>query len=93
MGNSFQGVGEGSFEQGVWDFKVLPRTGAKEVVDREVGAGWSFDAQRRTVVSYDNLEVVGLKVEFIRKMGLGGGMFWESSGDRTGRGSLIGKVS
>lgn len=92
MGHSFQGVGEGSFEQGVWDFKVLPRAGAKEEVDRGVGASWSFDAQGRTVVSYDNLEVVGLKVDFIRMMGLGGGMFWESNGDRTEQGSLIGKV-
>ncbi|MCJ1350331.1 MAG: hypothetical protein MMC33_000312 [Icmadophila ericetorum] len=93
MGKPFQGVGEGSFEAGVWDFKVLPKVGAKEFVDRGVGASWSWDAGSRTVVSHDNLEVAGLKTDFIKQRGLGGGMYWETSGDRkVGEGSLIGKV-
>jgi chitinase len=87
-GEKYDGVGEGSWENGVWDFKALPREGAKEYVDREVGAGWSWDASRGTVVSYDSREVTGLKVEYVRGLGLGGVMWWESSGDRR-EGGLI----
>lgn len=89
-GHSYTGVGEGSFEQGVWDFKVLPHPGAKEFYDAEVGASWSHHAGTRTMVSYDTAKVVEQKARFVREMGLGGGMWWESSGDRKiGEGSLI----
>lgn len=77
------GVG-GSWEAGVWDYKALPRPGAAEEVDEEVGASWSFDEGRRVLVSYDNVRVAGKKAGFIGECGLGGGMWWESSGDRSG---------
>lgn len=87
------GVG-GSWEAGVWDYKALPRPGAAEEVDEEVGASWSFDEGRRVLVSYDNVSVAGKKARFIGECGLGGGMWWETSGDRSGveGGSLIATV-
>lgn len=93
LGQPFSGVGAGSWEQGVWDAKVLPREGAKECLDEEVGASWSWDEGRKELVSYDSVEMVGMKGEFVRQKELGGGMWWESSGDVKGEGSLIGKVS
>ena len=45
------------------------------------------------MVSYDTLELGWQKVDFIRERGLGGAMWWESSGDKTGDESLIGAVS
>lgn len=90
LGGRFEGTGEGSWEQGVWDFKALPQDGAREEVDEKVGASWSYDAEKRVVVSYDTKEAVRLKADFILERGLGGGMWWESSGDRAvGEGSLI----
>jgi len=87
------GVGDGSWERGVWDYKALPRPGAHEHVNDEVGASYSFDVASGVMVSYDTAEMAGRKVEFIRERGLGGAMWWESSADKVGEGeSLIGNV-
>ncbi|KAI9878681.1 MAG: hypothetical protein M1830_010829 [Pleopsidium flavum] len=91
-GHAFSGSGEGSWEQGVWDYKALPRDGAVERVDREVGASWSYDEGRKVMVSYDNVEMARMKARFIRQNGLGGGMWWESSADKSGEESLIATV-
>jgi chitinase len=33
------------------------------------------------------------KVDYVRKMGLGGAMWWEISGDKNGTGSIVTNVS
>ena len=91
-GNPFSGTGEGSWEQGVWDFKALPKDGAMECMDEDVGASWSYDEGRRVMVSYDTKEISKRKVDFIKNRGLGGAMWWESSADRQGNESLISTV-
>ena len=95
-GAPFSGVGQGSWENGVWDYKALPRPGAEEQFDEESGASWCYDGSSRTMVSYDTPYMARLKADYIRQRGLGGGMWWESSGDKGDReanaadGSLIG---
>ncbi|RAL01666.1 glycoside hydrolase family 18 protein [Aspergillus ibericus CBS 121593] len=95
-GTAYSGVGSGSWEQGVWDYKALPRTGATEYVDATLGASWSYDPTARTMVSYDNVAAGELKADYIKQLQLGGGMWWETSGDKGGKtanasdGSLIG---
>lgn len=91
-GKPFSGTGEGSWETGVWDFKALPQQGAEELSDSEAGASWSYDPNKRLMVSYDTPEMARAKVEWIEKEELGGAMWWESSGDKVGEGSLIGTV-
>lgn len=91
-GKPFSGTGEGSWEQGVWDYKALPQEGAEEVCDSDVGASWSYDAQKRVMVSYDTLEMAKMKVKYIERNGLGGSMWWESSADKSGDESLISTV-
>ncbi|KAL4873528.1 hypothetical protein BDV12DRAFT_160213 [Aspergillus spectabilis] len=95
-GRPFSGVGEGSWEQGVWDYKALPRPGATEHLDRNIGASWSYDPSSRTMISYDTIPLADIKSNYIRDRRLGGAMWWETSADKGGKtankadGSLIG---
>ncbi|KIV89543.1 hypothetical protein PV10_06936 [Exophiala mesophila] len=81
---------QGSWEAGIWDYKVLPRAGASEFYDNEVGAAYSFDADSGNFVTYDTVTSVERKAEYVADRGLGGGMYWETSADKPlGQGSLI----
>ncbi|KAI8366830.1 chitinase [Radiomyces spectabilis] len=79
---SFQGLPEGSWEQGMFDYKALPKPGATENHDWQRLASWSYDPQAREFVTYDTPEIVRGKCDYIRKASLGGAMFWELSADQ-----------
>ncbi|KAF2844097.1 glycoside hydrolase family 18 protein [Plenodomus tracheiphilus IPT5] len=85
----FQGVGKGTWEAGVYDYKALPQAGAKVTEDFDLVASWSYDAAKREMISYDTPTIVAKKAQLIQQRGLGGGMWWESSSDKRGNGSLI----
>ena len=90
-GRPFSGVGPGSWENGIWDYKALPRPGtAEERYDAAAGATYSYDAAARVMVSYDTADMVGRKVAYLKAKGMGGAMFWEASGDRNDTKGLIG---
>jgi len=81
-GTPFSGVGPGSWEQGVYDYRALPLPNAVVSQNDKVLASWSFDSQKKEMVSFDNEHVAKWKGEYIVKEGLGGSMFWELSGDK-----------
>ncbi|TFK75441.1 glycoside hydrolase [Pluteus cervinus] len=81
-GTPFSGIGPGSWEQGVYDYRALPLPGSHIFRDEKAMASWSYDYQKKEMVSYDNEEVGRWKGEWIREEGLGGSMFWELSGDK-----------
>ncbi|KAI2472871.1 glycoside hydrolase family 18 protein [Annulohypoxylon bovei var. microspora] len=89
IGQPYSGIGTGSWEAGVWDYKVLPRSGASEIYDSAAGATYSYDSSSQELISYDNVDMVNMKIQYLQSKGLGGTMFWEASGDRTDSGSLI----
>ncbi|KAL1899318.1 Chitinase 4 [Ceratocystis pirilliformis] len=91
-GTPYNGIGEGNWERGVYDYKSLPLPGAQEHVDHPITASYSYDPAKRMMVTYDNAHVARQKAEYIKAAGLGGGMWWESSADKTGEESLISNV-
>ncbi|OBR15416.1 Chitinase 1 [Colletotrichum higginsianum IMI 349063] len=93
IGKPYQGLGQGSLEEGVWHYKVLPRAGAVEVFDQTAGALYSYDAGSRELVTYDNLQSANFKADYLLRKRLGGAVFWEAAGDRKGEGSLVGTLA
>ncbi|CAO1618862.1 unnamed protein product [Parajaminaea phylloscopi] len=92
-GHPFQGVGRGSWEDGSWDYKALPLSGAQEYYDGQIVAASCYDPQRRVFVTYESPDSARAKSHYIRQKGLLGAMWWELSGDRTDHRSLVGLVA
>ncbi|KAL0563688.1 Chitinase 4 [Marasmius crinis-equi] len=81
-GAPFSGIGVGTWEKGVYDYRTLPLPGSYVMRDEKAKASWTYDYGTKEMVSFDNEEVGRWKGEWIRKMGFGGSMFWELSGDK-----------
>jgi chitinase len=75
------GAGPGTWEAGNEDYDVLKNLGTG-YYDAEVGAAWRYDGSQWW--SLDTPQTVAQKAAYIRSTGLGGGMWWDLSGDEPG---------
>jgi len=80
-GTTYSGTGEGSWESGIWDYKALPHTGASEANDAQLISSYSYNSATHKMISYDTPTISALKTNYIKQNCLGGGMWWELSGD------------
>ncbi|KAF8629670.1 hypothetical protein AX17_005609 [Amanita inopinata Kibby_2008] len=81
-GSTFSGIGPGSWEAGVYDYRALPLPGSYNFRDEKFIASWTYDYEKREMVSFDDEQVGKWKGQYIQREGLGGSMFWELSGDK-----------
>jgi chitinase len=77
------GSSDTSWEQGVCDFKTLPRSGAVEMWDDICKASYSLDTNKNILNSYDTPQSVLEKCKYVNQTGLKGVIVWEMSGDMT----------
>lgn len=91
-GASFSGVTSGSWEPGVFDYKALALSNASIFFDNSSQASWSYDTSQRTMISFDTPEITARKAALIKQRRLGGAMWWEASGDKSGAESLLSAV-
>lgn len=73
----------------MWDYKGLPLNGCDVTVLDQPGVSYCYNKDSRLFVSYDTPEIARQKAQYIQSRGLGGGMWWESSSDKTDGDSLI----
>ena len=84
-GTPFEGVGGGTWEKGIYDYRTLPLPGAEMNYDKDATASWSYDGgSKREMISFDDEKIAERKGEWVMEEGLRGCMFWELSGDKGG---------
>ena len=78
------GAGTGTWEAGSVDYKDIAANYLPRLTrhwDASAKVPYLYDAAKREFISYDDPESMGHKANYIAAKGLGGGMFWEISGD------------
>ena len=75
-------------EQGIFEFKDLPRPGTIEQIDEALGAAYCVGGDAG-FVSYDNPDTVAMKAKYARDTGLGGLFYWTGVGDGVEERSLV----
>lgn len=93
LGKPYSGKGGGTLEAGIYLFRDLPRPGSKLYTDRTIGTSCTYDASKRELVTFDSLPSANLKADYIQKRSLAGAVYWEASGDKTGRSSIVRQVA
>ncbi|KAJ9623698.1 hypothetical protein H2203_005960 [Taxawa tesnikishii (nom. ined.)] len=78
----------GGGEQGVFEYRDLPRPGTVEKVDRNVCAAYCVGGDGG-FVTYDNPVTVMIKGDYAKREGLGGLFYWTATADAQGDRSLI----
>ncbi len=81
---SHTGAGPGTWEEGSVDYHDIVDNYLNKYTrywDDNAKVPFLYDAATKTFVSYDDPQSMAFKAKYIADKGLGGGMFWELSGD------------
>ncbi|CAE6375058.1 unnamed protein product [Rhizoctonia solani] len=85
----FEGVGAGTWEAGVYDYKALPFANATVYNDFKNISSYSYDPIKKELISYTTPVIAAETVKWLSRQGLAGAMFWELSADKNGTDSLV----
>jgi len=75
-------------EEGTFEYRDLPRPGAREHFDEHCGAAYCVGGDGG-FVTYDSPRSVRMKAGFVREVGLAGLFYWTGTGDKVGGDSLV----
>ncbi|KAJ3554530.1 hypothetical protein NM688_g3060 [Phlebia brevispora] len=89
LGDSYNGVGPGTLQAGIYSYNVLPLAGATVYENLTDVSSYSYDPVKMELVSYDDPHIASLKAQYVETNGLGGSMFWDLSTDKNGTESLV----
>ncbi|TRM60993.1 glycoside hydrolase family 18 protein [Schizophyllum amplum] len=89
LGATYNGVGAGTTDPGVWAYKNLPFAGAEVFENTTSISSYSYDSAKREWISYDTPAISAAKGQYAADNGLAGTMFWELSTDKVGEDSLV----
>ena len=84
----YDGVADdGTWEDGFYDYwdieqNYIDMAGFNQFWHDEAKVPWLYNSSTQIMISYDNEASIQAKAEYIISENLGGGMFWEFSGDR-----------
>jgi len=70
----------GRFETGINNYDDIKNVGT-DYYNAAIGAAWRYDGDKWW--SYDNAQTIKQKADYIEANGLGGGMWWDLSGDQS----------
>lgn len=80
VGHSYSGH---AGEEGTFEYQDLPRPGATEYVDEQIGAAYCVGGDGG-FVTYDTPRTVQMKANYVRQNGLAGLFYWTGTGDVSG---------
>jgi chitinase len=80
------GAAPGTIEEGMENYNVLKSKGYPRFFQAEAQAAWIYD--NGIFWTYDDPDVMAIKMRYVKSKGLAGVMFWELSGD-TASGELV----
>jgi chitinase len=86
------GAADGGREDGVFDYRHLVRDHVQRMTrywHERAKAPWLYDPVSRLMISYEDVESVRAKVDYVRRRRLGGIMVWELSQDTDDGTSLL----
>lgn len=89
LGDSYDGVGPGTIQAGIYSYNALPLSGAAVTENQTSVASYSYDSSKEEFVSYDTPTIANMKAHYVIDKGLAGSMFWDLSTDKTGDESLV----
>ncbi|KAM5544518.1 hypothetical protein V8D89_001416 [Ganoderma adspersum] len=89
LGASYDGVGSGTTEAGIYFYRDLPKSGATLHENTSDVSAYTYDSSKRELVSYDTPSMAKLKAQYVQSKGLAGTFFFDLSTDKKGDDSLV----